>query len=145
MENHQLIPQKMKSSRFLKSPLKIHPAKLLPSLLSSNEMNNSAVLFHDSPSQKEQGKTPVVKRFTVPDLIKSKSNRSLSPVMKFRIDERETEKKIFEKYRVKRVEDQDREIHLMQLGNHLKENVEKGGSEDEKIAMSLEIIKNFVS
>lgn len=146
MENSTPTLRKTKLfSRFLKSPLKIQPNKLLPSLLPSNEMNTSAIIFQksESPSQKE--KSPVIKRFTVPDLLKTKSNRSLSPVMKFRVEELETEKKIYEKYRVKRIEHQERDIRLQQIGNRLKETLEKGGPENEKIETSLEIIKSLVS
>lgn len=124
---------------------KIIPNKVLPSLLSPEKFDDSSSFTTNKCKSPFLNETPTaVKRFTAPNLTKAKSNRSVSPVMKFIVQENSFEKKIFEKYKNKRVEFQEREINLQRLANILKEKLETGSSENEKVSTILEIIKILV-
>ena len=86
------------SPRVINAPLKIHPSKILPFLLCSNPRENSpeskindSPLLHfkknETPKNSHLMKKLAVKRFTAPSLKGVKPNRSVSPIMKYRVDD----------------------------------------------------------
>lgn len=148
-----------KPTRFFltKSPLtpkassKLHPSQILPSLFAFIETNPESSPFDlnllqnnkktESPSNnKNQRDLFKVKHVTVQTPKCTKSSRSLSPLTKIRINDEINEKKIFEKYKAMRMDDQEREIKLKKLENLLKEAIEKDSSELNKVSLSLEIV-----
>lgn len=140
-----------------KSPLtpkassKLHPSKILPSLLPfvDTTPESSPINLHslrntkkiESPSNsKNQRDLFKVKQILVQTPKCSKSSRSLSPLAKMRINDEINEKKVFEKYKAMRKDDQEREIKLKKLENLLKEAIGKDFCEFDKVSFSLEIV-----
>lgn len=113
------------SPKNMTTPTKIHPSKLLSTLMSPIFNNSKTGLLNltkrDSATPITPFKTPLIKRITVTSTKKFKEHRSLSPIMKYRVEEMDCEKKVFEKYRALRTVGQDREIKVQKLVNILKQ------------------------